>query len=161
MVHTLGNLFTNMSLGKVSVSFTHTVKAMEPFFSVILSSMFLGEVMVATSFMSAFVVGSSKTLFMFGLVFFISFLPGIIWIASYNLGGFVPCSSRWWSCIGINDWGLLQLVRIHGTLLSTNPCCTPYWSQVFFTEFVLSLFFKGGFLECNGFKFIKSIPQCA
>ncbi|KAL1532976.1 phosphoenolpyruvate/phosphate translocator 1, chloroplastic-like [Salvia divinorum] len=43
VVHTLGNLFTNMSLGKVSVSFTHTVKAMEPFFSVILSSMFLGE----------------------------------------------------------------------------------------------------------------------
>lgn len=43
VVHTLGNIFTNMSLGKVSVSFTHTVKAMEPFFSVILSAMFLGE----------------------------------------------------------------------------------------------------------------------
>lgn len=43
-VHTLGNLFTNMSLGKVSVSFTHTIKAMEPFFSVVLSAMFLGEV---------------------------------------------------------------------------------------------------------------------
>lgn len=43
MVHTLGNLFTNMSLGKVAVSFTHTIKAMEPFFSVILSAMFLGE----------------------------------------------------------------------------------------------------------------------
>lgn len=43
-VHTLGNLFTNMSLGKVAVSFTHTIKAMEPFFSVILSAMFLGEV---------------------------------------------------------------------------------------------------------------------
>ncbi|KAL7153486.1 hypothetical protein ABFS83_04G172100 [Erythranthe nasuta] len=42
-VHTLGNLFTNMSLGKVAVSFTHTIKAMEPFFSVVLSSMFLGE----------------------------------------------------------------------------------------------------------------------
>uniref|UniRef100_A0A6N2MD22 Sugar phosphate transporter domain-containing protein n=1 Tax=Salix viminalis TaxID=40686 RepID=A0A6N2MD22_SALVM len=37
------NLFTNMSLGKVAVSFTHTIKAMEPFFSVILSAMFLGE----------------------------------------------------------------------------------------------------------------------
>lgn len=44
MVHTLGNLFTNMSLGKVAVSFTHTIKAMEPFFSVILSAAFLGEV---------------------------------------------------------------------------------------------------------------------
>ncbi|KAF7124588.1 hypothetical protein RHSIM_Rhsim12G0165000 [Rhododendron simsii] len=44
MVHTLGNLFTNMSLGKVAVSFTHTIKAMEPFFSVVLSAMFLGEI---------------------------------------------------------------------------------------------------------------------
>ncbi|KAM7277370.1 hypothetical protein ACFE04_019236 [Oxalis oulophora] len=43
VVHMLGNLFTNMSLGKVAVSFTHTIKAMEPFFSVILSAMFLGE----------------------------------------------------------------------------------------------------------------------
>lgn len=43
LVHTLGNLFTNMSLGRVSVSFTHTIKAMEPFFSVLLSAMFLGE----------------------------------------------------------------------------------------------------------------------
>lgn len=44
VVHTLGNLFTNMSLGMVAVSFTHTIKAMEPFFSVLLSAMFLGEV---------------------------------------------------------------------------------------------------------------------
>ncbi|KAI3439556.1 TPT domain-containing protein [Psidium guajava] len=43
VVHSLGNLFTNMSLGKVAVSFTHTIKATEPFFSVILSAMFLGE----------------------------------------------------------------------------------------------------------------------
>eukprot|EP01018_Ginkgo_biloba_P009171 Gb_23352 [translate_table: standard] len=43
-VHTLGNLFTNMSLGKVAVSFTHTIKAMEPFFSVLLSALFLGEI---------------------------------------------------------------------------------------------------------------------
>ncbi|KAA3459670.1 triose phosphate/phosphate translocator, non-green plastid, chloroplastic-like [Gossypium australe] len=43
LVHILGNLFTNMSLGKVAVSFTHTIKAMEPFFSVVLSAMFLGE----------------------------------------------------------------------------------------------------------------------
>ncbi|XP_057421512.1 phosphoenolpyruvate/phosphate translocator 1, chloroplastic-like [Lotus japonicus] len=47
LVHTLGNLFTNMSLGKVAVSFTHTIKAMEPFFSVILSAMFLGEMPTA------------------------------------------------------------------------------------------------------------------
>lgn len=43
-VHTMGNLFTNMSLGKVAVSFTHTIKAMEPFFSVLLSAFVLGEV---------------------------------------------------------------------------------------------------------------------
>ncbi|PKA54570.1 Phosphoenolpyruvate/phosphate translocator 2, chloroplastic [Apostasia shenzhenica] len=43
IAHTLGNLFTNMSLGKVAVSFTHTVKAMEPFFSVLFSALFLGE----------------------------------------------------------------------------------------------------------------------
>lgn len=42
LVHMLGNLLTNVSLGKVAVSFTHTIKAMEPFFSVLLSSMFLG-----------------------------------------------------------------------------------------------------------------------
>ncbi|KEH31834.1 putative triose phosphate/phosphoenolpyruvate translocator, sugar phosphate transporter [Medicago truncatula] len=47
LVHTLGNLFTNMSLGKVAVSFTHTVKSMEPFFSVLLSSTFLGEMPTA------------------------------------------------------------------------------------------------------------------
>lgn len=51
IVHTLGNLFTNMSLGKVAVSFTHTIKAMEPFFSVILSAMFLGEVRMQLFFL--------------------------------------------------------------------------------------------------------------
>ncbi|KAM0004065.1 putative triose phosphate/phosphoenolpyruvate translocator, sugar phosphate transporter [Helianthus debilis subsp. tardiflorus] len=47
VMHTLGNLTTNMSLGKVSVSFTHTIKAMEPFFTVVLSTMFLGEIPTA------------------------------------------------------------------------------------------------------------------
>ena len=45
LIHMLGNVFTNMSLGKVAVSFTHTIKAMEPFFSVLLSVLFLGEVL--------------------------------------------------------------------------------------------------------------------
>nr|GEV21756.1 triose phosphate/phosphate translocator, non-green plastid, chloroplastic-like [Tanacetum cinerariifolium] len=44
VMHTLGNASTNMSLGKVSVSFTNTIKAMEPFFTVILSTIFLGEI---------------------------------------------------------------------------------------------------------------------
>lgn len=42
MIHTLGNLLTNISLGKVAVIFTHTIKAMEPFFSVLFSFLFLG-----------------------------------------------------------------------------------------------------------------------
>ncbi|KAM0920729.1 hypothetical protein ACQ4PT_007302 [Festuca glaucescens] len=43
IIHVMGNAFTNMSLGKVAVSFTHTIKAMEPFFSVLLSALFLGQ----------------------------------------------------------------------------------------------------------------------
>ncbi|CAN0904145.1 Phosphoenolpyruvate/phosphate translocator 2, chloroplastic [Linum grandiflorum] len=43
LAHTMGNLLTNVSIGKVSVSFTHTVKAMEPFFTVIFAALFLGE----------------------------------------------------------------------------------------------------------------------
>ncbi|TVU21620.1 hypothetical protein EJB05_31269, partial [Eragrostis curvula] len=42
--HMLGTVFTNMSLGKVAVSFTHTIKASEPFFTVLLSALFLGKV---------------------------------------------------------------------------------------------------------------------
>lgn len=44
VVHTIGNVLTNISLGKVSVSFTHTIKALEPFFTVALSALFLGSV---------------------------------------------------------------------------------------------------------------------
>jgi solute carrier family 35 protein E1 len=43
LVHSAGNTLTNVSLGRVAVSFTHTIKAMEPFFSVLLSWLFLGE----------------------------------------------------------------------------------------------------------------------
>ncbi|XP_024029529.1 phosphoenolpyruvate/phosphate translocator 2, chloroplastic isoform X2 [Morus notabilis] len=43
LAHTLGNLLTNVSLGKVAVSFTHTIKAMEPFFTVVLSALLLAE----------------------------------------------------------------------------------------------------------------------
>lgn len=43
VVHTLGNLLTNVSLGKVAVSFTHTIKALEPLFSIALSAIFLGD----------------------------------------------------------------------------------------------------------------------
>ncbi|XP_024015155.1 phosphoenolpyruvate/phosphate translocator 2, chloroplastic isoform X2 [Eutrema salsugineum] len=41
--HTLGNFLTNVSLGRVNVSFTHTIKAMEPFFTVLFSVLLLGE----------------------------------------------------------------------------------------------------------------------
>ncbi|KAF7819555.1 phosphoenolpyruvate/phosphate translocator 2, chloroplastic-like [Senna tora] len=43
VAHTIGNLLTNISIGKVAVSFTHTIKALEPLFTVVLSSLFLGE----------------------------------------------------------------------------------------------------------------------
>ncbi|KAK9272245.1 hypothetical protein L1049_002616 [Liquidambar formosana] len=43
VAHTLGNLLTSISLGKVAVSFTHTIKSMEPFFTVVLSALVLGE----------------------------------------------------------------------------------------------------------------------
>lgn len=43
IVHILGNSLTNVSLGAVAVSFTHTIKALEPFFSVLLSAIFLGD----------------------------------------------------------------------------------------------------------------------
>lgn len=43
VVHTLGNLLTNVSLGMVAVSFTHTIKALEPLFSVLFSILFLGD----------------------------------------------------------------------------------------------------------------------
>lgn len=49
VLHTMGNLLTNVSLGKVAVSFTHTIKAMEPFFTVVLAAMFLGEVRILGS----------------------------------------------------------------------------------------------------------------
>ena len=43
VAHTMGNLLTNVSLGKVAVSFTHTIKAMEPFFTVVFSVLLLSE----------------------------------------------------------------------------------------------------------------------
>ncbi|KAL6994362.1 holo-[acyl-carrier-protein] synthase [Sarracenia purpurea var. burkii] len=43
VLHMLGNALTNISLRRVAVSFTHTIKAMEPFFTVVLSVLFLGE----------------------------------------------------------------------------------------------------------------------
>nr|XP_028953232.1 phosphoenolpyruvate/phosphate translocator 2, chloroplastic-like [Malus domestica] len=42
--HTVGNLLTNISLGKIAVYFTHTIKAMEPFFTVVFSALLLAEV---------------------------------------------------------------------------------------------------------------------
>ena len=54
VAHTLGNLLTNISLGKVAVSFTHTIKSMEPFFTVILSALFLGAVRDSTPFFLVF-----------------------------------------------------------------------------------------------------------
>ncbi|GAY46796.1 hypothetical protein CUMW_099740 [Citrus unshiu] len=49
---TLGNLLTNISLGTVNVSFTHTIKAMEPFFTVLFAALFLREVYIIMCFNS-------------------------------------------------------------------------------------------------------------
>lgn len=49
-MHTMGNLLTNLSLRKVAVSFTHTIKAMEPFFTVVLAALFLEEVKILCSY---------------------------------------------------------------------------------------------------------------
>jgi len=46
-IHALGNVLTNLSLSAVAVSFTHTIKALEPFFSVMMSWIFLGSVPTA------------------------------------------------------------------------------------------------------------------
>ncbi|XP_024180665.1 phosphoenolpyruvate/phosphate translocator 1, chloroplastic isoform X2 [Rosa chinensis] len=43
VTHTMGNLLTNISIGKVAVSFTHTIKSMEPFFTVLFSALLLAE----------------------------------------------------------------------------------------------------------------------
>lgn len=43
-LHAAGFLLTNMSLGKVSVAFTHTVKSTEPFFSAALTPKILGDI---------------------------------------------------------------------------------------------------------------------
>ncbi|GAX74364.1 hypothetical protein CEUSTIGMA_g1813.t1 [Chlamydomonas eustigma] len=42
VLHLVGFLTTNMSLGAVNVSLTHTIKSLEPFFTVALSYIFLG-----------------------------------------------------------------------------------------------------------------------
>ncbi|KAK7849216.1 phosphoenolpyruvate/phosphate translocator 1 [Quercus suber] len=80
VVHTLGNVFTNMSLGKVAVSFTHTIKAMEPFFSVVLSAMFLGEesldniTLFSIITVMSFILLAPVALFMEGVKFTPTFL---------------------------------------------------------------------------------------
>ncbi|KAL0854544.1 hypothetical protein Bca101_059696 [Brassica carinata] len=87
VVHTLGNLFTNMSLGKVSVSFTHTIKAMEPFFSVVLSAMFLGEDSLDN--ITLFSIITLMSLFLMAPVTFFSegikFTPSYIQSAGVNV----------------------------------------------------------------------------
>ncbi|PWA43781.1 hypothetical protein CTI12_AA532480 [Artemisia annua] len=44
VAQTMRNLLTNISIGRVAVSFTHTIKAMEPFFTVLFSSLLLSEI---------------------------------------------------------------------------------------------------------------------
>eukprot|EP00466_Bigelowiella_natans_P021503 jgi/Bigna1/37764/e_gw1.21.27.1 len=62
-VHAMGNILTNVSLGKVAVSFTHTIKALEPFFSVILSGIFLGQWVVVVVVVVVIAAGVSLASF--------------------------------------------------------------------------------------------------
>jgi hypothetical protein len=97
IVHTMGNLFTNMSLGKVAVSFTHTIKAMEPFFSVLLSAIFLGEVISSVQLCSPLVTVDNM------IKLFLLLLRQMNGFAvPYSLGCIVSCSHRWWRGIGIS-----------------------------------------------------------
>jgi hypothetical protein len=68
---------TNISLGKVAVSFTHTIKAMEPFFTVVLSSLLLGQVMLNWS-LQFFKKWLNMFLVRIKLLFFV-FSPYIHW----------------------------------------------------------------------------------
>lgn len=43
-MHTTGHIMTVVSLGAGAVSFTHIVKAAEPFFSTVMSAVFLKSV---------------------------------------------------------------------------------------------------------------------
>jgi hypothetical protein len=78
VAHTLGNLLTNISLGKVAVSFTHTIKAMEPFFTVVLSSLLLGQVMLNWSLQFKKKIWLNMFLVRIKLLFFV-FSPYIHW----------------------------------------------------------------------------------
>ncbi|KAJ8449091.1 hypothetical protein Cgig2_004146 [Carnegiea gigantea] len=86
ILHTLGNLFTNVSLGKVAVSFTHTIKAMEPFFSVLLSILFLGEEsldninLFSIITIMSFILLAPATIFMEG----VKFTPAYLEAAGLN-----------------------------------------------------------------------------
>ncbi|CAN1194523.1 Phosphoenolpyruvate/phosphate translocator 2, chloroplastic [Linum perenne] len=105
LAHTMGNLLTNVSIGKVSVSFTHTVKAMEPFFTVIIAAIFLGEVRSGFySAMASNVTNQSRNVLskklmvqkeettldninLFSVITIISFLlviPAAIWMEGIN-----------------------------------------------------------------------------
>ncbi|XP_019082592.1 PREDICTED: glucose-6-phosphate/phosphate translocator 2, chloroplastic-like [Camelina sativa] len=43
LAHTIGHVPATMSMSKVAMSFTHIIKSSEPAFSVLVSSLFLGE----------------------------------------------------------------------------------------------------------------------
>ena len=43
MAHTIGHVAATVSMSKVAVSFTHIIKSGEPAFSVLVSSLLLGE----------------------------------------------------------------------------------------------------------------------
>ena len=58
VLHLIGFLLTNASLGAVAVSFTHTIKALEPFFTAVFSAWLLGTVPSLLSILALFPIVS-------------------------------------------------------------------------------------------------------
>lgn len=90
IVHTLGNLLTNVSLGMVAVSFTHTIKALEPLFSVLFSVLFLGDnpnpiVLLTLLPIMGGVIGASLTEVSFNWPGFVSAMMSNVTFQSRNV----------------------------------------------------------------------------
>ncbi|WVZ14589.1 hypothetical protein V8G54_012155 [Vigna mungo] len=115
LAHTLGNVLTNISLCKVAVSFTHTIKAMEPFFTVLLSALFLGQMPTFWVFSSLIpIVGgvalASMTEVSFNWIGFITAMAANVTNQSRNVLSKKMMTSEEESLDIINLYGVLTMI---------------------------------------------------
>ncbi|XP_014496692.1 phosphoenolpyruvate/phosphate translocator 2, chloroplastic [Vigna radiata var. radiata] len=115
LAHTLGNALTNVSLSKVAVSFTHTIKAMEPFFTVLLSALFLGQMPTFWVFSSLIpIVGgvalASMTEVSFNWIGFITAMAANVTNQSRNVLSKKMMTSEEESLDPINLYGVLTMI---------------------------------------------------